>query len=262
MHWLLEQPLLISFLVICMLTVCISLAGLFYVRNRFPHEKLKDNHDTASVIFNAYGLLYAVVVAFVVFITWSSYDKATMEVEMEANALMNLFYLTDAYPDSIKKDLQAKILDYTKEVTDNEWNMNAEGEVSTAAAEKVKDLWNRILSVNTGGIKIEENISSAALETMKSVTESRRLRSFAVKQTVPSIVWAVLLLGGILFIGCTYFFSMKNAAPQYLITACFTILITLVLYLIYVLDHAFTGTSAINNEPLKFIINVMKQQIN
>jgi peptidoglycan/LPS O-acetylase OafA/YrhL len=96
---------------------------------------------------------------------------------------------------------------------------------------------------------------------MKNVTESRRQRIFAIKQTVPSIVWAVLLLGAALFIGCTYFFTMKNALPQYLITACFTILITLMLFLIYVLDHAFTGSNAISNEPLKFIARVMESRL-
>ncbi|HEY3249980.1 MAG TPA: hypothetical protein VGK25_02570 [Ignavibacteria bacterium] len=257
MYWLLEQPLFISFTVLCLITISISLGGLWFIRRKFPHEKIKDNHDTASVIFNAYGLLYAVVVAFVFFITWNSYDKATMDAEMEANALMDLFYISDSYPDSVRKEIGTKIIDYVNEIAYNEWKMHAGGEISQTAADKMGAVWNAILGANSS-FKPGENIYSSAFETMRTITESRRLRIFAVKQTVPSIVWTVLIIGSVLFISSTYFFSMKNAAPQFLITACFTILITLMLYLIYVLDHAFTGTSAISNEPFKLILEIMK----
>lgn len=256
MQWLIEQSLFVSFLIICIVPVGISLGGLMFIRKKFPHERIKDNHETASVIFNAYGLLYAVVVAFVFFITWSSYDKAMMDSEIEANQLMDLFYLSNAYPDSIRMNLQKQIIDYTKEITLNEWQMQASGEISPVAAEKVHTLWNTILIVNTG-TKIDENICASTFETMKNITEYRRLRMFAVRQTVPSIIWTVLLIGGILSIICTYFFGMKNALPQYLITACFTIIITLMLYLIYVLDHCFIGTNAISNEPLKMVLEIM-----
>ena len=256
MQWLINQSLFVSFLIICIVTVGLSLGGLMFIRKKFPHERIKDNHDTASVIFNAYGLLYAVVVAFVVFVTWSSYDKAKMDSEIEANQLMDLFYLTNAYPDSIRFELQKQLIDYTKEITNNEWPMLASGEMSDAASEKVGTLWNSVLSVNTRS-KIDENICESAFETMKNITEYRRLRMFAVRQTVPSIIWSVLLIGGILSLVCTYFFGMKNALPQYMMTACFTIIITLMLYLIYVLDHCFTGANAISNEPLRMVLEIM-----
>lgn len=256
MHWLINQPLVISFLIICTVSVGISLAGLRFIRKKFPHDRIKDNHETASVIFNAYGLLYAVVVAFVVYVTWSTYDKATVDVEMEANELMNMYYLSNTFPDTLEADLQKQILDYTKEIVDNEWQMQSKGDISPAAGERIQSLWNTVLGIDTA-MEVNENISEMTFKTMKSITDYRRLRIFAIKQTVPQIVWAILLIGGILSIICTYFFGMKNALPQYLITACFTIIVTLMLYLIYVLDHCFTGTNAISNEPLKMVIEIM-----
>src|SRR5512138_859465 len=124
MEWFLEQSNYLSFTLVCIITVGLSLLGLMFVRKRFPHEKIKDNHDTASVIFNAYGLLYAVMVAFVVYVTWGTYDTATKDVEMEANQLMNLYYTSQAYPDSVSKDLQKKLLNYTDDIYNVEWQQH------------------------------------------------------------------------------------------------------------------------------------------
>jgi hypothetical protein len=48
---------------------------------------------------------------------------------------------------------------------------------------------------------------------------------------------------------------MKNIKAQFMITAA----ITLILFLIYVLDHPFTGTSKVSLEPLRQAMATMHQ---
>jgi hypothetical protein len=48
---------------------------------------------------------------------------------------------------------------------------------------------------------------------------------------------------------------MKNIKAQFMITAA----ITLILFLIYVLDHPFTGTSKVSAEPLKQVMEIMQK---
>lgn len=71
MQFLLDWPVPISFLTVSAITTCFALAGLYLVRKKYPAEVLKENHEVAAIIFNAFGLFYGVMVAFVVFITWS-----------------------------------------------------------------------------------------------------------------------------------------------------------------------------------------------
>jgi hypothetical protein len=44
---------------------------------------------------------------------------------------------------------------------------------------------------------------------------------------------------------------MKNLRAQYLITTTLTVTVTSILFLVYVLDHPFTGTSRVSLAPLK-----------
>src|SRR5215467_4328906 len=80
-----------SFFVASAITTGVALAGLYLVRRRYPAEVLKENHEVAAIIFNAFGLFYGVMVAFVVFVTWSGYSDATKNLQMEASEALGYF---------------------------------------------------------------------------------------------------------------------------------------------------------------------------
>ena len=77
---------------------------------------------------------------------------------------------------------------------------------------------------------------------------------------MPSVVWLVLLVGGLFTVSYTFFFGMKNIKAQYLCTTTLTVTITLILFLIYVLDHPFTGANRVSTEPLRQAMEVMQQE--
>ena len=62
-------------------------------------------------------------------------------------------------------------------------------------------------------------IYAEALKRLNNLAEYRRLRIFAGNDTVPPVVWLVLLVGSVISISYTYFFGMKNIRAQYLIAA-------------------------------------------
>src|SRR5947199_7571481 len=99
MQLILYLPVAVSFLIVSAITTSLAFAGLRFVRRTYPAEVLKENHEVAAIIFNAFGLLYGVVVAFVVFVTWSGYDEATKNLQLEANEADDLFHITKALPD-------------------------------------------------------------------------------------------------------------------------------------------------------------------
>jgi len=97
-----------------------------------------------------------------------------------------------------------------------------------------------------------------SLRRLNNLAQYRRLRIFAGNNTVPSVIWLVLLVGGIITVVYTFFFGMKNLKTQYMITVALTVTITLILFLIYILDHPFTGTSKVSTEPLKEVMEIMQ----
>src|SRR5438874_11764522 len=130
MQFLLNWPDWLSFLVVSAVTTSIALDGLCFVRKKYPAEVLKENHEVAAIIFNAFGLFYGVIMAFVVFVTWSGYDDATKNLQMEANEADDLFHITKAFPDPAGTMIRQGLMDYTASVYKDELKRMSEGEIT------------------------------------------------------------------------------------------------------------------------------------
>jgi Na+/proline symporter len=259
MQFLLNWPVPISFLTVSVVTTSVALVGLYLVRRKYPPEVLKENHEVAAIIFNAFGLFYGVMVAFVVFVTWSGYDDATKNLQMEANQVADIFHSADAFPDPARKTIKQALRDYTASVYGDELIRMSQGEISLHSGGALPRLMTTFYQMDEKSIANRE-LYAETLKRLNDLAQYRRLRIFAGNDTVPSAVWLVLLVGGVFTVSYTFFFGMKNIRAQYIMMATLTVTITLILFLIYVLDHPFTGTSKVSAEPLKEVMAIMEKE--
>jgi uncharacterized protein DUF4239 len=258
MQFLLNWPVPLSFLTVSVLAALVVLAGLYLVRKKYPTEVLKENHEVAAIIFNAFGLFYGVMVAFVVFITWGGYDDATKNLEMEANEVDDIFHITKVFPDPEGKMIKQALVDYVTSVQNDELIRMSEGEISLHSTGVLPKLMTTFYHMDEKSIPNRE-LYAETLKRLNNLAQYRRLRIFAGNDTVPSAVWLVLLVGGVFTVSYTFFFGMKNIRAQYIIATTLTVTITLILFLIYVLDHPFTGASKVSAQPLQEVMDVMQK---
>jgi Na+/proline symporter len=250
MQSLLYLPPPVSFFIVSAITTFFSLAGLYLVRRKYSAEVLKENHEVAAIIFNAFGLFYGVLVAFVVFVTWGGYDEATKNLQLEASEALDIFHTADAFPDSSKKVIQQGIRNYLAAVYNNEVPQMATGDLSVYSGGAHNPLRELFTQIDTASIPNRE-LYGELLKCLNNLAQYRRMRIFANNDTVPQAIWLVLLVGGLFAVSYTFFFGMKNIRAQFLITTTLTALISAILFLVYVLDHPFTGTSRVSLEPLR-----------
>jgi Na+/proline symporter len=250
MRFLLQLTPPVSFFIVSAFTTFFSLAGLYLVRRKYSAEVLKENHEVAAIIFNAFGLFYGVLVAFVVFVTWNGYDDATKNLQLEASESLDIFHTADAFPDSSKKIIQQGVRDYLAAVYNDEVPKMSEGDLSVYAGGAHTPLKVLFSQMDAASIPNRE-LYAESLRCLNNMAQYRRMRIFAGNDTVPPVIWLVLLVGGVFAVSYTFFFGMKNIRAQYLITTTLTVMLTSILFLIYVLDHPFTGTSRVSLEPLR-----------
>ena len=250
MRFLLQLSLPVSFFIVSAITTFMALAGLHMVRKKYSAEVLKENHEVAAIIFNAFGLFYGVLVAFVVFVTWGGYDEATKNLQMEASESLDIFHIAEAFPESYKKTIQQGVRDYLSAVYNNEVPKMSEGDISLYSGGAHATLRILFAQVDANSIPNRE-LYGESLRCLNNLAQYRRMRIFAGNDTVPPVIWLVLLVGGVFAVSYTFFFGMKNLKAQYLITTTLTVTVTSILFLVYVLDHPFTGTSRVSLEPLR-----------
>ena len=258
MEFLLDWPVPLSFLTVSIVAAAIALLGLYLVRKKYPTEVLKENHEVAAIIFNAFGLFYGVMVAFVVFVTWSGYSDATKNLEMEANEVADIFHSTQALPDPARRTIRQGLMDYVVSVYGDELKRMSQGEIALHSGKALPTLLTEFYQMDEKSIPNRE-LYAETLDRLNDLAQYRRLRIFAGNDTVPLAIWLVLLVGAVFTVSYTFFFGMKNIRAQYVIATTLTVTITLILFLIYVLDHPFTGTSKVSAQPLKDVIEIMQR---
>jgi Protein of unknown function (DUF4239) len=260
MPFLLHLPPVISFLLVAAVTTGLGIAGLHFVRRKYPAEVLKENHEVAAIIFNAFGLLYGVVVAFVVFVTWSGYDDATKNLQLEASDTIDLFHSAEGFAEPARKVIQQGLVDYANAVQLNVNRMSTE-EISIHSSPQLRKLMNFFNRMDAQSASNRE-LYAESLKRLNNLAEHRRLRIFAGNNTVPPTIWLVLLVGGAITVLYTYLFGTKNIKAQCLMIAALTITLSWILLLIYILDHPFTGVSKVSTRPLTEVIEIMRGQSN
>lgn len=80
------------------------------------------------------------------------------------------------------------------------------------------------------------------------------MRILDVKQTIPSILWGVLIICFIVSVGYAYFFTTKGRKVHLFLIATFIIANILIFYLIFVLDHPYKGYASISTEPFQILL--------
>src|SRR2546429_7690901 len=227
MRFLLQLSPPVSFCIVSAITTFLGLAGLYLVRRKYSAEVLKENHEVAAIIFNAFGLFYGVMVAFVVFVAWSGYDEATKNLQLEASEALDIFHSTEAFPEPTNKILQQGLRDYVASVYNDEVHRLAQGQINLLSGGAHSQLAMLFHQVDARAIPNRE-LYAETLHCLNNLAEYRRLRIFAGNDTVPSVIWGVMLIGGLFTISYTFFLGMKNIKTQYIISSTLTITISLI----------------------------------
>ena len=261
MRFLLYLNPIISFVIIAAISIVVSYVGLKLVRRKFPHEYLKEHHEVAGIIFNAIELIYAVLVAFVVFATWGSFDEAEKNIEMESNKLSDLFLDASAFPDSVRKEIRVGIADYTQAIIEDDWPaMQKQEKAPSEVINKLRKVWTSYMKINGREIN-NPQMYSESIRQINNMSEFRRLRWLDSKKSTPEVIWLFLIVGAIASVVFTFFLGTKHLKAQYMMTSVLAIINGMVLYLIYILDHPFIGINAISDESFRTILNMFQHML-
>jgi hypothetical protein len=88
-----------------------------------------------------------------------------------------------------------------------------------------------------------------------SLTRSGRSLVASEESSVPAVLWAVLVVGGMVAVGFTYLFGLENTWAHMLMVASLAGVIALVLFTIGVLDHPFSGGARIGTGAFELVLN-------
>lgn len=245
-------PLWISALIFVVALPLAAMAGPFVVRRLVSLERLRGNNEVAGYKFATVGVLYAVLLAFVVIVVWEKFSQAENEVANEAGAAATLYRLWDGFGAS-EAELAAATTAYLTAVIDDEWPAMAAGHESPKATEALNGLYARLLAARPGDGH-STDLTGEALYQLDQLTEARRTRIVMTAGNVPDVVWAVLFGGAALTVGFAFFFGTENLRAQAVMTGALALLIFAALLVVVAIDRPFAGTVIVEPDALADVL--------
>ncbi len=229
-------------------SAALSVILLFVVRRFSDLESLRKHHEIASNFFLTLGTLYAVLVAFGIFVVWSGFKDAGTNLEHEASELADLSRLSALMPMPLRKNISDGLLEYLEAVAQDEFPAMAAGRDSQRTSVAIDKLWQ---SYDTQQLTMPQYQASysESLKHLTALSDLRRTRLFANQGTVPDSLWVLLIGGGILLVGFTYFFGHGSFRSQAIMTGALAASISFSLFLIASLDTPYSGVAQVTPHP-------------
>jgi uncharacterized membrane protein len=79
------------------------------------------------------------------------------------------------------------------------------------------------------------------LEQLHGLGDARRERLLAASEGLSTILWVVLIGGGVITIAFTYLFGLENTVVHILMVAALAMILSMSLFTVAALDHPFKG---------------------
>ncbi len=184
MEFILNWHPVFAITVLLVFTVTVSYTGLKIVRKFYTEDVLRQNHEVGGFIFNAFGLIYAVLIAFVVFATWTEYDNSTKNVDKESIELSDIYHNSKALPEQYRQQVNPLLKAYTESVINDEWQTLENGKPSERSIDTFNRLWTFFTTIDRSLLK-NEIAYQETLKHMNDAGESRRMRLFDSTNNIP-----------------------------------------------------------------------------
>jgi hypothetical protein len=220
----------------------LSVVGLLVVRQFVTPEDLSRSTDAVGNYLQTVGGIYAVLLAFVVFIVWGQFNDARGFVEREATALVDLHRTASGLPSATRIEIQRELREYVDAVLAEEWRAMGRGDEATLerVGAKLDHVWLAIHRCKPAS-ECQHTVYSEVLSRFNDLTDMRTSRLTASRLRIPLAMRILLVAGAFICIASTYLLAVEKLWIHIVITSALAGAIAHILYLIVDLDDAFAG---------------------
>ena len=232
-------------------SVAYGLIGVWFGR-KFIHKHVAEGHNDVLVpIFLTAGVIYAVLLGFMVVAVWESYDAAHANASEEAAMLVPLYRQTTVMAPEKGAVMRELVRQYAENVIHDEWStMRKSGAASEKARKSIGDIFREYATL-TPANKVREFIAAQFLSTLSSIILDRNKRILQAQEQLSWVIWLGVIGGGAIIIGMTFFLYMDRAAPHLVMVGVMAGMIGMLLFIMVVLDKPFLGPLALDPAPFE-----------
>jgi hypothetical protein len=245
-----------SFIVaMALISSCLMVAVLNRV---WPMPRRKLVNDVTGWQLGILGTTYGVILGFMLYTVWTDFRNADTAANLEASALLNVYRVAEGLPLPQRDALQALAAKYADVTINQEWPAMRHQEESQASALIGGKMWRVVTSTRTS-----DGADSVSLDhltsAMKDLTERRNLRDQVQAIHLPTILWLLLLSGGVATVGSSCLLGNDNEWLHYCQVFALTFVVAVTLSAIADLARPFEGSVCVTPVAFVHVLETMSE---
>lgn len=205
-----------------------------------------------SPFLTTVALVYGALLGFTVVVAWEQFSSAEANVTNESSTLATMYRQTVSLPAPEQATMRGLLRDYTAAVK-VEWDSQGSGAASATARTAITDMY-RVLGQQQSSSAGE--INGEIRGQLNTLTSQRNTRILDTKPRIPGLLWTGLLFGSVLLIGLIGFIHLSNQINHMILSSAIAILLGLLLFLIFWLDHPFGRELGVTPVSFDYAIQV------
>ncbi len=217
------------------------------------------SHNEVMIsLFAAAGVIYAVLLGFLVVVVWEAYDTAHRTLGEEAATLVPLYRLTYGMEAREGGQLRVLIRQYTQAVITDEWPQMGKSALGSHKAHRALEKMDRLFATIDRATKAADaEVDNKFLDLKSTIVMDRNERLLRASDTIPWVMWLGAVGGGVIIVCMSFLIYMERVEPHVLMASLMGGLIGLLLFIMAVLSNPFVGPLALSAKHFEQALAVM-----
>ena len=222
----------------------VAIAAMLLVRRKAPDGSYFHDGDRAAGVFGVLATGFAVLLGFVVFLAFASYDAARSGAEQEALIVSQQVETAQLFPAPANRQLTGELVCYARSVAGVQWDRMEAGTLGEELNPWASAMFRTLQTVEPR-TPTEQSAYDTWLSQRQAREAARSDRIHGAVGVIPTPLWVVLFFTSALIFLYMLFFadSGERAVVQALMMGTVTAVITSMLLLLTLLDHPFHEAS-------------------
>ena len=242
--------------------MAVSITAMLLVRRRAPEGSYFEDGDRAAGVFGVLATGFAVLLGFVVFLAFESFDTSRSGSEAEAQVVREQFETAQLFPIGVRARLAGELVCYARTVVHDEWPKMQAGTLGDTVNPWTPAMF-RITKTVEPRTASEQAAYGKWLDQRTDREDARADRTHGAEGVIPLQLWIVLFLSAVAIFVFMLFFadSGERAVVQATMMGGVAIVITSTLILLWFLDHPYhSGPGGLRPVAMERTLRITNQE--
>jgi hypothetical protein len=259
-HALLDStPVWLVYILFALIPAAIAVVVHDQFRRIVRPEDLIPHHEVAGFLVAVVGVLFAVVLAFLVAEAWGTFDSAQSTADGEAGEVAETFASAAVLPEPTRSTVKHLLADYAFEVRDVEFPMLVRRDQDMRARRELVGAFAAVVALEAPknapvAVALQESTrQQLVLTNLHGLSEKRRQRLLDAARNIPGDLYLALGIAWLILTAFVFLFGCARAL-QLTMTGLITAIVGLLFAVVVEFDMPYSHGIRVSTEAWSLVI--------